>query len=160
MARGWCQEAIDKAQKSSKKKLDVTIGTMIETPRACIRADDIAVEADFFSFGTNDLTQMTLGFSRDDVEGRMMEAYLEHGLLKRNPFETLDDHGVGELVRMGAQRGRATRRDLKLGVCGEHGGDPESIQIFYDAGLDYVSCSPFRVPIARLAAAQAVINAG
>ena len=99
MAREWCQTAIDEAQKSAKKKLDVTIGTMIETPRACIRADDIAIEADFFSFGTNDLTQMTLGFSRDDVEGRMMDAYLEHGLLKRNPFETLDDHGVGELVR-------------------------------------------------------------
>jgi pyruvate,orthophosphate dikinase len=158
MARGWCQQAIDDAQKLTKKKLDVTIGTMIETPRACIRADDIAVEADFFSFGTNDLTQMTLGFSRDDVEGRMMDAYLEYGLLKRNPFETLDDHGVGELVRLGAQRGRATKPDLKLGICGEHGGDPESIQIFYDAGLDYVSCSPFRVPIARLAAAQAVLD--
>jgi pyruvate,orthophosphate dikinase len=158
MARGWCQEAIDGAQKSTKRKLDVTIGTMIETPRACIRADDIAIEADFFSFGTNDLTQMTLGFSRDDVEGRMMEAYLEYGLLKRNPFETLDDHGVGELVRLGAHRGRATKPNLKLGICGEHGGDPESIQIFHDAGLDYVSCSPFRVPIARLAAAQAVLN--
>ena len=158
MAREWCQTAIDDAQKSTKKKLDVTIGTMIETPRACIRADDIAIEADFFSFGTNDLTQMTLGFSRDDVEGRMMDAYLEYGLLKRNPFETLDDHGVGELVRLGAQRGRATKPNLKLGICGEHGGDPESIQIFYDAGLDYVSCSPFRVPIARLAAAQAVLN--
>jgi pyruvate,orthophosphate dikinase len=157
MARDWCQQAIDNAQKSTKKKLDVTIGTMIETPRACIRADDIAVEADFFSFGTNDLTQMTLGFSRDDVEGRMMEAYLDYGLLKRNPFETLDDHGVGELVRLGAKRGRAKRPSLKLGICGEHGGDPESIQIFYDAGLDYVSCSPFRVPIARLAAAQAVL---
>jgi len=158
MAREWCQKAIDDAQKSTKRKLDVTIGTMIETPRACIRADDIAIEADFFSFGTNDLTQMTLGFSRDDVEGRMMEAYLEYGLLKRNPFETLDDRGVGELVRLGAQRGRATKPKLKLGICGEHGGDPESIQIFYDAGLDYVSCSPFRVPIARLAAAQAVLD--
>jgi pyruvate,orthophosphate dikinase len=160
LARGWCEQAIEEAQKSSKKKLDVTIGTMIETPRACIRADDIALEADFFSFGTNDLTQMTLGFSRDDVEGRMMDAYLEQGLLKRNPFETLDDHGVGELVRMGASRGRAAKKNLKLGVCGEHGGDPESIQIFYKAGLDYVSCSPFRVPIARLAAAQAVLTNG
>jgi pyruvate,orthophosphate dikinase len=158
LAREWCQQAIEEAQKSTKKKLDVTIGTMIETPRACIRADDIAIEADFFSFGTNDLTQMTLGFSRDDVEGRMMEAYLEYGLLKRNPFETLDDHGVGELVRLGAHRGRATKPSLKLGICGEHGGDPESIRIFYDAGLDYVSCSPFRVPIARLAAAQAVLD--
>ena len=100
---------------------------------------------------------MTFGFSRDDVEGRMMVAYLEQGLLKRNPFETIDPTGVGELVRIGAERGRRTRPDLKLGVCGEHGGDPESIALFVDAGLDYVSCSPFRVPIARLAAAQALL---
>ena len=100
---------------------------------------------------------MTFGFSRDDVEGRMMEAYLEHGLLKRNPFETIDEHGVGELVKLGAQRGRKAKPGLKLGVCGEHGGDPESIAFFRQAGLDYVSCSPFRVPIARLAAAQAVL---
>ena len=131
---------------------------MIETPRAAVCADEIAEEADFFSFGTNDLTQMTFGFSRDDVESRMMPAYLEQGLLKRNPFETIDRDGVGELVRLGAQRGRQTKPGLKLGVCGEHGGDPESIQLFYEAGLDYVSCSPFRVPIARLAAAQAVIG--
>jgi pyruvate,orthophosphate dikinase len=157
LARQWCQDAIDAAQKAAKKPLEVTIGTMIETPRACLRADDIALEADFFSFGTNDLTQMTLGFSRDDVEGRMMEAYLEHGLLKRNPFETLDEHGVGELVKLAAQRGRKAKPGLKLGVCGEHGGDPESIDVFRQAGLDYVSCSPFRVPIARLACAQAVI---
>jgi pyruvate,orthophosphate dikinase len=157
MARGWCEEAIADAQKKAKKPLAVTIGTMIETPRACLRADDIAVEADFFSFGTNDLTQMTLGFSRDDVEGRMMEAYLQYGLLKRNPFETIDEHGVGELVTLGAKRGRMTKPDLKLGVCGEHGGDPESIRLFYEAGLDYVSCSPFRVPIARLASAQAAL---
>ena len=139
---------------------DVTIGTMIETPRAAIRADEIAEEADFFSFGTNDLTQMTFGFSRDDVESRMMPAYLEQGLLKRNPFETIDQDGVGELVRIGAQLGRETKPKLKLGVCGEHGGDPESIALFYDAGLDYVSCTPFRVPIARLAAAQAIVGAG
>jgi pyruvate,orthophosphate dikinase len=157
LARGWCEEAIAEAQKDVKKPLEVTIGTMIETPRACLRADDIALVADFFSFGTNDLTQMTLGFSRDDVEGRMMEAYLEHGLLKRNPFETIDEHGVGELVKLGARRGRKAKPGLKLGVCGEHGGDPESIRLFYEAGLDYVSCSPFRVPIARLAAAQAVL---
>ena len=157
MARQWCEDAIAEAQKKTKKPLEVTIGTMIETPRACLRADDIAIEADFFSFGTNDLTQMALGFSRDDVEGRMMEAYLEHGLLKRNPFETLDEHGVGELVKLAAQRGRKAKPGLKLGVCGEHGGDPESIQVFREAGLDYVSCSPFRVPIARLAAAQAVL---
>jgi pyruvate,orthophosphate dikinase len=159
LARGWVQTEIDLAVKGMKKKPKVTIGTMIETPRAAIRADEIAEEADFFSFGTNDLTQMTFGFSRDDVESRMMPAYLEQGLLKRNPFETIDQSGVGELVRLGVERGRATKPDLKIGVCGEHGGDPESITLFYDAGLDYVSCSPFRVPIARLASAQAVIAA-
>jgi pyruvate,orthophosphate dikinase len=135
----------------------VLIGTMIETPRAALRAGEIAEVADFFSFGTNDLTQMTFGFSRDDVEGRMMSAYLEQGLLKRNPFEVVDPDGVGELVRLGVERGRATRPSLKIGVCGEHGGDPESIATFARAGLDYVSCSPFRVPIARLAAAQSVL---
>jgi pyruvate,orthophosphate dikinase len=157
LARGWVEDAIKEATKGAKKKIDVIIGTMIETPRAAVRADEIAEEADFFSFGTNDLTQMTFGFSRDDVESRMMPAYLEQGLLKRNPFDTIDQSGVGELVQLGAQRGRKTNPDLKLGVCGEHGGDPESIDLFYRAGLDYVSCSPFRVPIARLAAAQAVI---
>jgi pyruvate,orthophosphate dikinase len=130
---------------------------MIETPRAALRAAEIAEVADFFSFGTNDLTQMTFGFSRDDVEGRMMDAYLEHGLLPRNPFEVVDFDGVGELVRLGTERGRATRPGLKVGVCGEHGGEPASIGLFYEAGLDYVSCSPFRIPVARLAAAQAVL---
>ena len=158
LARGWVEEAIAEATKGLKKKPEVTIGTMIETPRAAIRADEIAEVADFFSFGTNDLTQMTFGFSRDDVEARMMPAYLEQGLLKRNPFETIDQAGVGELVRMAAKAGRKAKKGLKLGVCGEHGGDPESIALFYDAGLDYVSCSPFRVPIARLAAAQAVLG--
>ena len=158
LARSWVQAEIDAAVKGLKNKPHVTIGTMIETPRAAVRADQIAEEADFFSFGTNDLTQMTFGFSRDDVESKMMPAYLEQGLLKRNPFETIDPDGVGELVRLGAQRGRSVKKGLKLGVCGEHGGDPESIQLFYAAGLDYVSCSPFRVPIARLAAAQAVIG--
>ncbi len=159
LARSWVADAIDETQHQlgAKRGLDITIGTMVETPRAAVRADEIAEVADFFSFGTNDLTQLTFGFSRDDVESRMMPAYLELGLLKRNPFETIDKSGVGELVRMGASRGRATRAGLKLGVCGEHGGDPESIDLFYDAGLDYVSCSPFRVPIARLAAAQAVL---
>jgi pyruvate,orthophosphate dikinase len=133
---------------------------MIETPRGAIRADDIAAHAEFFSFGTNDLTQMTFGFSRDDVEGRMMSAYLEQGLLKHNPFETLDTEGVGELVTLAVERGRAARPDIKLGVCGEHGGDPASIGFFYRAGLDYVSCSPFRVPVARLAAAHAVLGEG
>ena len=158
LARGWVQTEIDRAVKGLKNKPHVTIGTMIETPRAAIRADEIAEEADFFSFGTNDLTQMTFGFSRDDVESKMMPAYLEQGLLKRNPFETIDVGGVGELVKLGASRGRSVKKGLKLGVCGEHGGDPESIALFYEAGLDYVSCSPFRVPIARLAAAQAVIG--
>jgi pyruvate,orthophosphate dikinase len=157
LARSWVAAAIAEETAGLRKKPVVTIGTMVETPRAAIRADEIAEEADFFSFGTNDLTQLTFGFSRDDVESRMMPAYLELGLLKRNPFETIDRGGVGELVKMGAQRGRATKPGLKLGVCGEHGGDPESIALFYEAGLDYVSCSPFRVPIARLAAAQAVL---
>jgi pyruvate,orthophosphate dikinase len=165
LARSWVEAAIAAAQSeataSAKAKgsgtLEVLIGTMIETPRAALRADEIAEVADFFSFGTNDLTQMTFGFSRDDVEGRMMSAYLELGLLKRNPFEVVDPDGVGELVRLGVERGRATRPSLKIGVCGEHGGDPESIATFARAGLDYVSCSPFRVPIARLAAAQAVL---
>lgn len=158
-ARTWVEEAIAETTKGVRNKPEVSIGTMIETPRAAVRADEIAEEADFFSFGTNDLTQMTFGFSRDDVESRMMPAYLEAGLLKRNPFETIDQTGVGELVAIGAQRGRSVNKKLKLGVCGEHGGDPESIDLFYRVGLDYVSCSPFRVPIARLAAAQAVIGA-
>jgi pyruvate,orthophosphate dikinase len=159
LARSWVEDAIADATQGVKKKPKVLIGTMIETPRAAIRADEIAEVADFFSFGTNDLTQMTFGFSRDDVEARMMPAYLEQGLLKRNPFETVDAGGVGELVDVGTERGRKTNPKLKVGVCGEHGGDPESIGLFYEAGLDYVSCSPFRVPIARLAAAQAVVGA-
>jgi pyruvate, orthophosphate dikinase len=132
---------------------------MIETPRAALVAAEVAEAADFFSFGTNDLTQMALGFSRDDIEGRVMGPYLEQGLLARNPFETIDSAGVGELVRLGASQGRAAKPGLKLGICGEHGGDPESIAVFFAAGLDYVSCSPYRVPIARLAAAQAVLGA-
>ncbi len=158
LARSWAQAAIDEVTANLVNPLDVTIGTMIETPRAALRADELAEEADFFSFGTNDLTQMTFGFSRDDVESRMMPAYLEQGLLKRNPFETIDQDGVGDLVRLGVQRGRSVKKGLKIGVCGEHGGDPESIALFYAAGLNYVSCSPFRVPIARLAAAQAILG--
>ena len=158
LARSWVQDEVDRATKGMKNPPKITIGTMVETPRAAICADEIAEEADFFSFGTNDLTQMTFGFSRDDVESRMMPAYLEQGLLKRNPFETIDRDGVGALVKMASVKGRSVKKGLKLGVCGEHGGDPESIQLFYEAGLDYVSCSPFRVPIARLAAAQAVIG--
>ncbi|MDA2957587.1 MAG: pyruvate, phosphate dikinase [Actinomycetota bacterium] len=160
LARSWVVEGIAEATKGAGgKKPKVSIGTMIETPRAALRADELSEEADFFSFGTNDLTQMTFGFSRDDVESRMMPAYLEAGLLKRNPFETIDQSGVGELVKLAAERGRKAKPGIKLGVCGEHGGDPESIDLFYRVGLDYVSCSPFRVPIARLAAAQAIIAA-
>lgn len=161
LARGWVEQAVAEAASAGVEgsAVDVTIGTMIETPRAALLAAEVAEFADFFSFGTNDLTQMALGFSRDDIEGRVMGPYLEQGLLARNPFETIDRDGVGELVRMGASRGRSTKPGLKLGVCGEHGGDPESIELFFDAGLDYVSCSPYRVPIARLAAAQAVLGA-
>jgi pyruvate,orthophosphate dikinase len=166
LARGWVEAVLSEytgrpRTTSAGKKVkrpQVTIGTMIETPRAALRAGELAAHADFFSFGTNDLTQMTFGFSRDDVESRMMPAYLAAGLLPRNPFETIDQSGVGELVQMAAQRGRKTKRKLKLGVCGEHGGDPESIAMFYRAGLNYVSCSPYRVPIARLSAAQAIIG--
>jgi pyruvate, orthophosphate dikinase len=163
LSRTWVESAIrdtkSKMDKNAAKALDVTIGTMVETPRAAVRSDEMAEAADFFSYGTNDLTQMTFGFSRDDVEGRMMTEYLEQGLLKRNPFETIDQSGVGALVKDSAAKGRAAKPGLKLGVCGEHGGDPESIIFFYGAGLDYVSCSPFRIPIARLAAAQAVLGA-
>jgi pyruvate,orthophosphate dikinase len=132
------------------------VGTMIELPRAALRAGEIAETAEFFSFGTNDLTQTTLGVSRDDAATFLTE-YLARGLIARDPFVTIDVEGVGELVRMAAERGRATRKKLKLGICGEHGGDPDSIRFCHGAGLDYVSCSPFRVPVARLAAAQAAL---
>ena len=135
------------------------VGTMIELPRAALTARRIAEEADFFSFGTNDLTQTTWGFSRDDVEGAFFADYLENGVLTISPFETLDADGVGALVTTAVAGGRATKPTLHMGVCGEHGGDPESIHFFHDAGLDYVSCSPFRVPIARFAAARAVMDA-
>jgi pyruvate, orthophosphate dikinase len=138
--------------------LTVSIGTMIELPRACFVADRIARHADFFSFGTNDLTQTALGFSRDDIEASFLDRYIERKIVDRSPFETIDGPGVGWLVRLGAWVGREERPDLKLGVCGEHGGDPESIAFFQRAGLDYVSCSPYRVPIARVAAAQAAIS--
>ncbi|WCB94335.1 Pyruvate, phosphate dikinase [Baekduia alba] len=137
---------------------DYSIGTMIELPRACLRADEIAYEADFYSFGTNDLTQTALGFSRDDIEGRILARYIEMKVFDRSPFETLDGPGVGQLVRMGAWLGRKVKGSLKLGVCGEHGGDPDSIDFFHHSGIDYVSCSPYRVPVARVAAAQAAIR--
>ena len=133
------------------------VGTMIEIPRAALTADQIATEAEFFSFGTNDLTQMTFGFSRDDA-GKFLNAYYDNKIYESDPFARLDQAGVGKLVDMACKLGRATRPDLKLGVCGEHGGDPSSVEFFHKVGVDYVSCSPFRVPIARLAAAQAAIK--
>jgi pyruvate, orthophosphate dikinase len=160
LVRRWIEEEVADAKANSPRPIEVTIGTMIETPRAAIRADDIAEAADFFSFGTNDLTQMTFGFSRDDIETRVLPRYLSEGLLPRNPFETIDIRGVGELVAMGTQRGRSVRSGLKIGVCGEHGGDPESITFFHEIGVDYVSCSPFRVPAARLSIAQAMLAGG
>jgi pyruvate,orthophosphate dikinase len=133
------------------------VGTMIELPRAALQARDIAATAEFFSFGTNDLTQTTFGLSRDDA-ATFLGAYTAAGILKSDPFVTLDREGVGELIRVGSKRGRKTRPDLKIGICGEHGGDPASIAFCEEVGLDYVSCSPFRVPIARLAAAQAALR--
>jgi pyruvate,orthophosphate dikinase len=141
-------------------ELEYLCGTMIELPRAALRADEIAEVADFFSFGTNDLTQTTLGMSRDDAEGKFLTYYLEDGVLERNPFETLDQEGVGELMRIGVERGRSRRPDVKLGICGEHGGEPRSVEFCHGLGLDYVSCSPFRVPLARLSAAQAALKEG
>jgi pyruvate, orthophosphate dikinase len=146
-----------KEKKKYKGKLDIMVGTMIEIPRACLTADEVGAEADFFSFGTNDLTQMTFGFSRDDVN-TFLPDYLRHELLPRDPFESLDTAGVGQLVDMAVRKGRSVKEGLKCGICGEHGGDPDSIQFCQKVGLDYVSCSPFRVPIARLAAAQAALR--
>ncbi|MGZ4211084.1 MAG: putative PEP-binding protein, partial [Actinomycetota bacterium] len=157
-------------------KVDYKFGTMIEVPRGALTADEIAREADFFSFGTNDLTQMTFGFSRDDVAkildvyvttfgfsrddvAKILDVYVTHGLLKVDPFTTLDREGVGALMRIAVEKGRRVRPDLHLGICGEHGGDPDSVQFCHELGLDYVSASPFRVPIARLAAAHAALGA-
>jgi pyruvate,orthophosphate dikinase len=140
--------------KESGQAVAYKVGTMIEIPRAALRAGTIATHCDFFSFGTNDLTQMTFGYSRDDAAS-FLPAYVEKGILPEDPFASLDTAGVGELVTLATERGRKTRRDLKVGVCGEHGGDPRSIEFFHGAGLDYVSCSPYRVPVARLAAARA-----
>jgi pyruvate,orthophosphate dikinase len=139
-------------------EMDYKFGTMIEIPRAALTADEIAIEAEFFSFGTNDLTQMTFGFSRDDAEGKFLPIYLNKEILEKNPFETIDRDGVGKLMKIAVELGKKTRKDLKCGVCGEHGGDPKSIQFCHEIGLDYVSCSPFRLPVARLAAAQSAIK--
>ncbi|MDQ3867198.1 MAG: pyruvate, phosphate dikinase [Actinomycetota bacterium] len=141
----------------ASREIDYLVGTMIELPRACVRADEIAEQADFFSFGTNDLTQTTLGFSRDDAEAGFLTHYLENDVLEANPFQTLDRSGVGDLMKLGIERARRVKPKLKLGICGEHGGDPKSVAFCNELGLDYVSCSPYRVPLARLAAAQAAL---
>jgi pyruvate,orthophosphate dikinase len=140
-----------------KQQLEIPIGTMIEVPRAALVADQIAQHAEFFSFGTNDLTQMTFGYSRDD-SGRFLPKYVEDRVLPFDPFQSLDISGVGQLVELACQRGRETRPGIKLGICGEHGGDPRSVIFFNSVGLDYVSCSPYRIPIARLSAARAVLG--
>jgi pyruvate,orthophosphate dikinase len=154
------RELTEAVMEEEAPELEYQCGTMIELPRAALRADEIAEVADFFSFGTNDLTQTTLGMSRDDAEGKFLTFYLEDGVLEQNPFETLDQGGVGDLMRIGVERGRTTKPEIKLGICGEHGGEPKSVEFCHTLGLDYVSCSPFRVPIARLAAAQAVLREG
>jgi len=151
--------ALVKAEQEYKPRLDIKIGTMIEIPRAAITANEIAESADFFSFGTNDLTQMTFGFSRDDVNSFLPD-YLSRELLPGDPFVSIDIGGVGQLIEMGVERGRKTKPELKIGICGEHGGDPKSVHFCHKVGMDYVSCSPFRVPIARLAAAQAALMHG
>jgi pyruvate, orthophosphate dikinase len=145
----WAEEA---------PEVEHLVGTMIEVPRAALRADEIASVADFFSFGTNDLTQTTLAFSRDDAEGKFLTRYLDDGVLECNPFEVIDFDGVGDLMRIAVERGRSAKPEIKLGICGEHGGEPRSIAFCHELGLDYVSCSPFRVPLARLAAAQAALK--
>jgi pyruvate,orthophosphate dikinase len=143
--------------KETGKKLDYQVGTMIELPRACLMAGEVAETAEFFSFGTNDLTQTTYGISRDDAAS-FLSTYVAKGILEIDPFISVDRDGVGELVKIGVQRGRKTRPNLKVGICGEHGGDPASVAFCHEIGLNYVSCSPYRVPIARLAAAQAALG--
>jgi len=150
-------DEINTVFKERKAKIEYMVGTMIEVPRAAVTADEIAQEAQFFSFGTNDLTQMTMGFSRDDA-GRFLGEYVAKGIYAADPFQKLDQVGVGKLVEMGTKLGRKTRKKLKVGICGEHGGEPSSIDFCHRVGMNYVSCSPFRVPIARLAAAQAAVR--
>jgi pyruvate,orthophosphate dikinase len=151
------EATIQKVFAEKNDSVEYKIGTMIEIPRAALTAHKIAKEADFFSFGTNDLTQMTFGYSRDDV-AKFLPMYLDKGILKQDPFAVLDQNGVGQLVRMAVQKGREVKPTLKCGICGEHGGEPSSVKFCHTVGLNYVSCSPFRVPIARLAAAQAAIE--
>jgi pyruvate,orthophosphate dikinase len=151
------EQVAERVLEEKKMTIEYLIGTMIEIPRAALTADEVAKQADFFSFGTNDLTQMTFGYSRDDV-GSFLPQYLEDNILEDDPFAVLDQEGVGQLVTMGTDKGRQTNPKLKVGICGEHGGEPRSIEFCYRAGMNYVSCSPFRVPIARLAAAKAVAH--
>ncbi|MFB7619559.1 MULTISPECIES: pyruvate, phosphate dikinase [unclassified Kitasatospora] len=158
LVRDECERVLAEVSRSTGVQLDIKLGTMIELPRAAVTAGQIAEAAEFFSFGTNDLTQTVWGFSRDDVEASFFTAYLEKGIFGVSPFETIDRDGVGSLVKHAVEAGRATRPDLKLGVCGEHGGDPESVHFFHEVGLDYVSCSPFRIPVARLEAGRAAIE--
>ncbi len=155
--RALVVETAEEVMGRTGQRCDYKVGTMIELPRAAVLAKQIAVHADFFSFGTNDLTQMTYGFSRDDM-GKFFPAYLREGILSDSPLSVFDTEGVGELVEMGTKRGRHANAKLKVGVCGEHGGDPTGVAFFHKAGLDYVSCSPFRVPVARLAAAHAALG--
>jgi pyruvate,orthophosphate dikinase len=155
LVRGEVEQVLADVSDESGVPVHCPVGTMIELPRAALTADRIAEEAEFFSFGTNDLTQTTWGFSRDDVEAAFFSAYLDKGVFAASPFETIDREGVGRLVGIAVAEGRAARPGLKIGVCGEHGGDPDSVHFFHTAGLDYVSCSPFRVPVARLEAGRA-----
>ena len=150
-------ETAEQVKKEKGSDIEYHIGTMIEIPRAALLADEIAEEAEFFSFGTNDLTQMTFGFSRDDA-GKFLDSYYKAKIYEQDPFAKLDQKGVGQLVKMAVEKGKATRPNIKLGICGEHGGEPSSVEFCHNTGLTYVSCSPFRVPIARLAAAQAAIK--
>ena len=157
MQAGIIRGTANKVFEERGDKIDYLLGTMIEIPRAALTADLVAAEADFFSFGTNDLTQMTFGYSRDDI-GTFLPIYLDKGILKHDPFQVLDQEGVGQLVQMGTQKGRSVKPELKVGICGEHGGEPSSVKFCHRVGMNYVSCSPYRVPIARLAAAQAAIE--
>jgi pyruvate,orthophosphate dikinase len=151
------KKVADETMKKAGVKIEYKIGTMIELPRAAVTADEIAKEADFFSFGTNDLTQTTFGFSRDDVV-KFLNSYVDNGIMEKDPFATLDQGGVGKLVKMAVEKGRSVNKGMKMGICGEHGGDPASVEFCHRTGLNYVSCSPYRVPIARLAAAHAAIK--
>lgn len=161
---GFLRERVERVAEEVMAKENVrfpySVGTMIEVPRAALTADRVAVHADFFSFGTNDLTQTTFGFSRDDAEARFLHYYIQAKLLSDNPFEVLDEEGVGSLINTAVELGRKVKGDLKVGICGEHGGEPRSIDFCHRAGLDYVSCSPYRVPVARLSAAQSAVGKG